>query len=600
MRSQRHALSSLWSLRLRRRLQYGLLGVATTGALIAPAGWAQSAPPVKLAAAARTATPGPVARTVAPGDAAVAPCERVLIAPPVQVSVGKSTVLKPASPITRVILGNPEGSRAARPVEAKGKQDPNAASGGMLDDKSRPGVAEVDVLLLSPTEVYVLGKSIGTTNVVLRDRAGQCTAFDVVVTMDTGSLQAVIGQLLPDERGVRVASAYDSIVLMGTVSDNGAVTRVMDLANAYVRGAGGGGNTSVVGANPRIVNMLSTGAPQQVMLEVKVAEVSKALLDRWGINFTRAFMSADGATMKLISGLLGGVGAVAGQVSGVQGGLINGTISGTVATNGQAVSQFAGPVRLINGEIKPALGSGTTQIGVDAQKTDGLVKILAEPTIMAISGQKGSFNAGGKIFIPVAQDSGSGGRTITLEEKEFGVSIAFLPTVLDGGRINLDVASEVSELNREGVGISAPGVSGIAILPSFTSRRARTTVQLADGQSFAIGGLIRNNSTANIRAFPILGELPIIGALFRSTEFQTDKSELVFVITPRLVKPLPPTYALPTDNYIPPTRSDLHLQGRLEGRQADGEPRVNAASTTAPAPSPPAAASAPAGGFQVK
>ena len=150
------------------------------------------------------------------------------------------------------------------------------------------------------------------------------------------------------------------------------------------------------------------------------------------------------------------------------------------------------------------------------------------------------------------------------------------------------------------MGISAPGVSGIAILPSFTSRRARTTVQLADGQSFAIGGLIRNNSTANIRAFPILGELPIIGALFRSTEFQTDKSELVFVITPRLVKPLPPTYALPTDNYTPPTRSELHLQGRLEGRQAEGQPRGNAAPATPAAASPPADASAPAGGFQVK
>ncbi len=193
----------------------------------------------------------------------------------------------------------------------------------------------------------------------------------------------------------------------------------------------------------------------------------------------------------------------------------------------------------------------------------------------------------------MAQDSGAGGRSITLEEKEFGVSVAFLPTVLDGGRINLDVAAEVSELNREGVGISAPGVAGLAVLPSFTSRRARTTVQLVDGQSFAIGGLIRNNNSTNIRAFPVLGELPIIGALFRSTEFQTDKSELVFVITPRLVKPLPANYALPTDNYVPPTRSDVHLHGRLEGRRPEAGP---ARGSEAPAP----AGSAPAGGFEVK
>jgi len=203
-------------------------------------------------------------------------------------------------------------------------------------------------------------------------------------------------------------------------------------------------------------------------------------------------------------------------------------------------------------------------IGVDALKSDGLVKILAEPTVMAISGQEGSFLAGGKIFIPVSQSDGSS-RTVTLEEKEFGVSVKFTPTVLEGGRINLAVRPEVSELNREGVGLTAPGVNGLAILPSFTKRRAFTTVQLQDGQSFAIGGLIKNNTTTNIRAFPFLGELPVIGALFRSTEFQTDRSELVFVITPRLVKPLPPDYALPTDNYVEPSRADVIWNGKLEG-----------------------------------
>jgi pilus assembly protein CpaC len=132
----------------------------------------------------------------------------------------------------------------------------------------------------------------------------------------------------------------------------------------------------------------------------------------------------------------------------------------------------------------------------------------------------------------------------------------------------------------------------LAILPSFTSRRAKTTVQLVDGQSFAIGGLIKNNTTTNIRAFPVLGELPIIGALFRSTEFQTDKSELVFVITPRLVKPLPPGFALPTDNYVPPSRTDVHLHGRLEGRRPDA-PAPEAAAPAAPGASA-------ASGFQVK
>jgi pilus assembly protein CpaC len=151
----------------------------------------------------------------------------------------------------------------------------------------------------------------------------------------------------------------------------------------------------------------------------------------------------------------------------------------------------------------------------------------------------------------------------------------------------------VSELNREGVGLSAPGVSGLAVLPAFTSRRAKTTVQLADGQSFAIGGLIKNNFTTNVRAFPILGELPVIGALFRSTDFQSDKSELLFVITPRLVKPLPAGYALPTDRVTPPDRGELHLLGRLEGKDS-GTPRPQPAE-----PALPAETGAPAG-FQVK
>jgi pilus assembly protein CpaC len=447
------------------------------------------------------------------------------------------------------------------------------------DDKRRPGAADVDVLLLSPSEVYVLGKSVGSTNVVLLDRNGQCTAFDVVVGMDTGALQSVIQQLLPEEKNVRVHSAFDSVVLMGTVSDAGAVTRVLDLANAYVRNGGG---ASVAGANPRIVNMLSTGAPQQVMLEVKVAEVSKSLLDRFGINFSRAYAAGDGSMLRFLSGVFGGASGLAGQISGTAGAMVGSGAVGS-STNGQATSVWTGQIGDAkigdNPTIPFAAGKNQTTIGVDAQKTDGLVKILAEPTVMAISGQKGSFLAGGKIFIPVAQDSGAGGRTVSLEEKEFGVSVGFLPTVLDGSRINLEVASEVSELNREGVGITAPGISGLAVLPSFTSRRAKTTVQLMDGQSFAIGGLMKNNTTTNIRAFPFLGELPVVGALFRSTEFQNDKSELVFVITPRLVKPLPANYTLPTDNYVPPTRTDLQLNGRLEGKAPDGPKPAQAAST---------------------
>lgn len=565
-------------------------------AVLLAAGLATALPPV-TAAPARA----PASRAAA----AVAPCERVDIAPPVQVSAGKSTVLHPPTPVARILLGNPDGSKAARPAEAPKDKDgkPAAPEPAMAAgvERSRPGVGNVEVLLLGPREVYVLGRSIGTTNVVLQDREGRCTAFDVVVGMDTGALAGLIRRLMPAETGLKVDAAFDAVVLSGTVSDASSVGRIMDLANAYVRGDSG---ASVAGANPRIVNMMSTGAPQQVMLEVKVAEVSKALLERFGINFARAYVPGDGSMLRFLSGVFGGTPGLGGQVSGTNGARVGSGVVGT-ATNGQSTNVWTGQIgdaRIGDNPVIPfAAGKNTTTLGVDAQKNDGVVKVLAEPNVMAISGQRGSFLAGGKIFIPVAQDSSAGGRTVTLEEKEFGVSVGFLPTVLDAGRINLEVVTEVSELNREGVGITAPGISGLAVLPSFTSRRAKTTVQLADGQSFAIGGLLKNNTTTNVRAFPILGELPVIGALFRSSEFQTDKSELVFVITPRLVQPLPANYALPTDRYVPPSRSELFFEGRMEGRRDESpSPAPPPAPTPAPAPGRPAPTSAAPDGFQVQ
>jgi pilus assembly protein CpaC len=269
--------------------------------------------------------------------------------------------------------------------------------------------------------------------------------------------------------------------------------------------------------------MLSVPAPQQVMLEVKVAEISKTLVDQLGASFN-GFRTNGDFRYGLISNLLAGVPAL-GRVS-----------------------------------------DANSMIQIDAQKRDGLVKVLAEPTIMAISGQEASFLAGGKIFIPVSFTNTAGNSEIKLEEKEFGIAVKFTPTVLPGGGINLRVAPEVSDLNKEGIGITAAGVSGTAILPSFTTRRATTTVQLFDGQSFAIGGLIKNNVTTNVKAIPLLGEIPVLGALFRSSDFQTDRTELVFVITPHLVKALPANYKLPTDGYIQPNRGQFFLQGKAEGR----------------------------------
>ena len=435
--------------------------------------------------------------------------------------------------------------------------------------------------------------------------------LSLLIAMDPVALQSAIDTLLPDERAVvpiaervRVTAAFDSLVLRGTVADSEALVRITDLANAYLRGSGGSGaNSSASAGNPRLVNMLSVAAPQQVMLEVKVAEISKNLLDQFGINFSRAYAANDGSMIRFLSGIFGGGTGELGQigrtgpnnvpfssVDAVVGGVLPTTLPGA-PVGGNVILTPSGYVTQYGTVPGRNVSNGT----LNMQKNDGLVKVLAEPTVMAISGQTGSFLAGGKIFIPVSTSNGDGGRTVTLEEKEFGVSVRFTPTVLGNGLINLKVRPEVSELSQSGVTIS--GIGGTAVLPAFTTRKAETTVQLMDGQSFAIGGLIKNNTTTNIKAFPFLGEVPVLGALFRSTEFQTDRAELVFVITPRLVKPLPPDYKLPTEGYVPPTRNDLILHGRTEGSRSEAPTdkppaRPAAAPTVQPLPG--------AGGFDTQ
>jgi pilus assembly protein CpaC len=260
------------------------------------------------------------------------------------------------------------------------------------------------------------------------------------------------------------------------------------------------------------------------MLEVKVAEVSKTLLDRLGIS-TRVLRQPGNVTFDILS-------------------------------QSNFFNELLGAAAVFRG--------ARTAVQIDAQRDDGLVKLLAEPNIMAISGQEASFRAGGKIFIPVARRTEGFGTTVTLEEREFGVGVRFKPTVLADGRINLHVAPEVSELQQTGTPFTT--VEGAtSVLPSFTLRRAETTVQLHDGQSFMIAGLIQNNLSQTINRIPGLGDVPVLGALFRSTEFQSDRSELMFVITPRLVKPLPPNYAVPTDAFTPPTPAQRYLEGRMEG-----------------------------------
>jgi pilus assembly protein CpaC len=392
--------------------------------------------------------------------------------------------------------------------------------------------AVLQAMAVAPDTLYLAGADVGSTNMIVQVKSGACSVIEVTVAMDVSALQASLAALLPDEKDIRVSAAADTVVLSGTVSDGVTLASVLELAQAYVRrpvkplaGSKNGEASSSSGqgsaGNVRIVNMLGVSAPQQVMLEVKIAEVSKTLLDKLEAG-TAVRLRGGEWTASLVSNFL----------------------SGTLA-GGLELSK-----------------SPLNALRLDAQRDHGLVRMLAEPTVMAISGQEGSFLAGGKIFIPVAQDNNK----VSLEEKEFGVGLRFTPTVLAGGRISLKVAPEVSELSREGVGLSASGINGGAIMPLITTRRATTTVQLFDGQSFAIGGLIRNNQASNIGALPVLGEVPVLGTLFRSTDFQQDRTELLFVVTAHLVKPLPAGVALPTDALQPARGANLFLNGKMETR----------------------------------
>ena len=366
-------------------------------------------------------------------------------------------------------------------------------------------------MLVNPTEVYLLARKSGSTNLMVWTASGTTTVRDLQVGADLQALQQQIVRLVPQVERLRIESLAGQLVVSGRVPDAFKVDRILRLCEAFA------------GGKP-VVNLLQVQGLQQVMLEVKVSEVSRSLLEQLGVDFNLT-RSVGTTTWSLLSQLLAPVGNTLGAVS----------------------------------------GNGLSAITLSAEQRKGLIKVLAEPTITAINGQEGSFLAGGKVYIPVPQNGGTG--AITLEEKEFGVGLRFLPTVMEEGLIELRVTPEVSELSPNGTTVRGPGGQSV-VLPSINTRRASTTVQLRDGESFAIGGLIKRNVTESLRALPVLGELPILGALFRSTAFQNDQSELLFIVTPRLTRPLPPGAPLPTDGFVPPSRSELFLLGRMQGAPA--------------------------------
>jgi pilus assembly protein CpaC len=423
-----------------------------------------------------------------------------------------------------------------------------------------------DVLPMSGSSLYVLGKKAGTTSLTLYDRGNNLiSVIDVAVGPDVVGLRRQLNDLMPNEK-ISARMSNESVVLSGIVSSGPAAQRAQAIATTY--------------AGDKVVNMLSVGASQQVMLEVRFSEINRAAAKQIGFNHSYIGNKSYGSIGNLAK-------------------------DSVVATNQTFGGPNPGPVITIDG-LADAFGVGTlsTTLGsirlfsaLDALERKGMVKTLAEPNLVALSGETASFLAGGEFPIPVLQGNnngggGSGGGNnggggITVEFKPFGVSLGFTPTVLDDGVISLVVAPEVSSIDPS----ASVVINGLTV-PGLLTRRAKTTVELRDGESFAIAGLLRNDFSNTVRQIPLLGSLPIIGTLFRSTGFQKEESELVIIVTPRLVKPMRPDQVrLPTDRVGTPDETELFLLGRTDKavpvlQGPDGDVVIGKSKAPAPAGRP--------------
>jgi pilus assembly protein CpaC len=382
---------------------------------------------------------------------------------------------------------------------------------------ANPGIA--DISSLSDRTIYVLGKSPGLTTLTLLDASGQLiTNVDVRVSADVSEFKERLRQILPGEK-IEVRTANDGIVLSGVVSSTQRLQRALDLAERY--------------APDRVSNLMSVGGIQQVMMKVRFAEmqrtVSKSLSSSLALN-----------------GAIGGTG-------------VNGGTGSTNASGGIANS-LGGTVPVVNqnaGAILFGFNAGSTQVGIllEALEQKGVVRFLAEPNLVALSGQEAKFMAGGEYPVPVAQSDDR----ISIEFKPFGVELSFIPRVVDGELINLELKAAVSAIDPSN---SLSVGNGIEVA-AFTRRETSTTVEMRDGESFAIAGLLTDDFTDNTSQLPWIGDVPILGALFRSADYQRSQTELVIIVTAHLVTPARTgALALPTDRIKPPTEKDLFLFGR--------------------------------------
>ena len=379
-----------------------------------------------------------------------------------------------------------------------------------------------DVVPLTRNLIYVLGKRRGATNLTISDPAGNVIAVvDVVVSFDVDGLRRGLADLVPGET-INIRPAGDALVLSGQVSSSDRLRQVLAVAERY--------------APNGVTNMLSLGGPQQVMLQVRFAEVQRSALKEIGANFLLSYQGIDSGAA-LVTG------------------------------NGIAPTAFG----VVGGLLSDGRGFDL-QSTIDALERRGALRTLAEPNLVALSGDTASFLAGGQLPIPVASNTSNGGvPVITVQFKDFGVGLSFTPTVIGREQINLEMNSEVSAVDPT-LSVEASGIR----VPGLKVRRAKTTIELKDGQSFSIAGLLQDDFQDNISRFPVLGGIPVLGALFRSTNFQHQQTELVVLITARLVDPgIARNLASPTDSLVVPSPRTLFLDGKIEETPAGAQGTAN-------------------------
>lgn len=363
-----------------------------------------------------------------------------------------------------------------------------------------------DVVVRSRTQLHVVGRGIGQTSISLLDRGGSVLRrFNVDVHVDSDTLNDTLRAVLPDENKLVVSAVGDSIYLSGSVKSDGAAGIARNIARRFVSG------------DANVVNLLKVSNDQQVLLHVKVAEVQKTVLKELGVGF---------------------------NYSGSWGSVASSTTAGFLQTTGlTGVASYTG------------ISALTANLAV--LENQGLIKTLVEPNLTAVSGETANMVAGGEIPIPVADNQGS----ITVAYKPFGVLLSFTPVVMDPGRLSLRMQTEVSSLDTA----NKVAISSNISVPALKVRRAGSTVELPSGGSIMIAGLLQNDFNSNMAGLPGLMDLPVLGALFRSTAFQRSETEMVVILSAYVVQAVDkPMLALPTDGFGPSSDLDRYLLGKLQ------------------------------------